>query len=84
MDTEQELKKVFACTFNVHLEKISSGTRQFELQEWDSLGQLRLIMEIEEAFHVSFLIEEIPALDTFEKMAASVKTKLENNRRSRQ
>jgi acyl carrier protein len=41
-------------------------------------------MEIEEAFHVSFLIEEIPSLDTFEKMAASVKTKLENNRRSRQ
>lgn len=76
METEQELRKVFAYTFNVLKERISSETRQFELQEWDSLGQLRLIMEIEEAFHISFSLEEIPTLNTFDKVLASLKLKL--------
>lgn len=83
MELEQELKKVFSGTFHISREKISRGTRQFELPEWDSLGQLRLIMEIEEAFHISFMMDEIPSLDTFDKILESIKLKLEENSRKR-
>ncbi|MFH1159523.1 MAG: acyl carrier protein [bacterium] len=79
MELEQELKKVFSHTFSVLQEKISVETRQFELQEWDSLGQLRLIMEIEEAFSVSFLMEEIASLDSFDKILENIKLKIKNN-----
>jgi len=75
MDPEQALKEVFARTFHISPEAVSTGTRQFELQEWDSLGQLRLIMEIEEQFQVSFMIEEIPGLDSFDKILEAVKRK---------
>jgi len=78
MDLEQELKKVFSRTFSILQEKISADTKQFELQEWDSLGQLRLIMEVEEAFQVSFLLEEIPSLDSFDKLLESITLKMKN------
>jgi len=75
MELEQELKNVFSQTFNISQEKISLKTRQVDLAEWDSLGQLRLIMEIETVFNVSFLIDEIATLDSFEKILYNIQTK---------
>lgn len=68
MELEQKLKKVFSETFNVSSEKIFSETKQSDLKDWDSLGQLRLFMEIESAFDTSFLIEEIKELNSFQKI----------------
>ncbi len=75
MDTELELKKVFARVFNLPVEKISAKTGQFKLEEWDSLGHLRLIMEVEMEFGISFTLEEVPGLDSFEKILNRVMTK---------
>lgn len=75
MELEQELKNVFSQTFNVSPEKISLKTRQIDLDEWDSLGQLRLIMEVEVIFNVSFMIDEIATLDSFEKILNNIQLK---------
>lgn len=77
MDPEKELKRVFSQTFNIPEEKISAETARLKLQEWDSLGHLRLIMETETVFGVSFTMEEIPALDSFGKILESIKMKLQ-------
>jgi acyl carrier protein len=79
MDPEKELKKVFSQTFNVPEEKISTETVQLKLQEWDSLGHLRLIMEVETAFGISFTMEEIPVLDSFGKILEKIRTKMKPN-----
>lgn len=78
MELEQELKNIFSQTFNVSSEKISLKTRQIDLNEWDSLGQLRLIMEVEAVFNVSFMIDEIATLDSFEKILNNIQVKLKN------
>jgi acyl carrier protein len=72
MSTEQKLKRVLSETFHVSEEKITPDTRQSELENWDSLGQLRLIMEIESAFDISFSMEEVVELNSFEKILERV------------
>ncbi len=78
MDLEQELKNIFSQTFNIDKKKISLKTRQVDLEEWDSLGQLRLIMEIESALNVSFSMDEVATLDSFEKILFNVQAKLKS------
>lgn len=68
MDTENIIKKTFAEVFNASVSVIDLKTKQNELEGWDSLGQLRLIMTLEEKFGISFSIEEIATLNTFEKV----------------
>ena len=68
MNTEEKLKEIFVTTFNTQSDKITLQTRQNEFENWDSLGQLRLIMAVEEAFNVSFAIDEIASMTTFERI----------------
>lgn len=68
MNTEEKLKEIFVTTFNTQSDKITLQTRQNEFENWDSLGQLRLIMAVEEAFSVSFDIDEIASMTTFERI----------------
>lgn len=68
MNTEEKLKEIFVTTFNIQSDKITLQTRQNEFENWDSLGQLRLIMAVEEAFNVSFDIDEIASMTTFERI----------------
>jgi len=60
--------KIIEDTFNVKIndsyEEISSDT----IEEWDSLGQINLIMEIEKYFDVKFPTELIPLMDSAEKI----------------
>ncbi len=72
MNIEEKLKEIFATTFNAQSDKITLQTRQNEFENWDSLGQLRLIMAVEEAFNVSFAIDEIASMTTFERILNKV------------
>ncbi len=76
METERRLKKVFARTFNVPEDAIGPGTMPSELTGWDSLGQLRLMMEVEQEFQVSFAMEEVVLLNSFEKILEALERKL--------
>ena len=46
MNTEEKLKEIFVTTFNTQSDKITLQTRQNEFENWDSLGQLRLILDV--------------------------------------
>jgi acyl carrier protein len=72
MDIEKRLKKVFSETFYIPDEKITPETRPSNLAEWDSLGQLRLFMNIESEFLISFHIDEIRELNSFEMICNKI------------
>jgi len=76
MDIEKRLKKLFSETFNVQEEKITPDTRPSNLAEWDSLGHLRLFMNIESEFRISFHIDEIKELTSFVMILEMVKEKI--------
>ena len=75
MEIESRLKQIFVDVFNTKADKITLQTKQNELEGWDSLGPLRIIMAVEESFNISFSIEEIAALTTFER----IMNKIEQN-----
>lgn len=79
MEIEAKLKQIFSEVFNVPVSMISESTEQKMLNEWDSLGQLRLIMTIEESFDVSFSIDEIESLSNFQVILQNLTDKLSNN-----
>ena len=78
MEIEAKLKQIFSEVFNVPVSMISESTEQKMLNEWDSLGQLRLIMTIEESFDVSFSIDEIESLSNFQVILQNITDKLSN------
>jgi acyl carrier protein len=76
MNREQALRQVFARTFNISPEEVGPGTGPSSIGAWDSLGQLRLIMEVEETFGVDFSMDEVVTLDSFGKILAALDQKV--------
>jgi acyl carrier protein len=78
MDNETIIKNTFAEVFEISASSIDLKMKQNELKGWDSLGQLRLIMTLEEKFNISFDIDEIATLNTFEKILNKTLQKISN------
>jgi acyl carrier protein len=58
-DARTSLHAVFREVFDDDALEISDSTVREDLPAWDSLGHIRLVSAMEEAFDVSFSIEEI-------------------------
>lgn len=78
MDNETIIKNTFAEVFEISSSSIDLKMKQNELKGWDSLGQLRLIMTLEEKFNISFDIDEIATLNTYEKILNKTLQKISN------
>ncbi len=76
MNYEKEIKKIFSEIFEISAENIDPKIKQNELKSWDSLGQLRLIMALEENFEIAFDIEEIASLNSFDKILNKTSQKI--------
>ena len=65
MKDDKIFEKVGQCVssvFNLDSAKVSLESSFETIPNWDSLGHLRLIMAVEEAFAIRFATEEIPTL----------------------
>lgn len=59
---QDALLQLAARVFGEPLESLSPGTRYGEVSGWDSVNHLRLVMEAENLFGVSYALEAIPQL----------------------
>lgn len=75
MQLEKQLIALIARTFAVDAAILHSESGQEDLKAWDSLGHLRLIMQVEAEFGVAFSIDEIPTLTSISKIATSIRAK---------
>lgn len=62
MSTMDTVVDVMADVFGVPREQLTVSTVQEDLPEWDSLGHLNLMLALEEAFDVSFSVDEMADL----------------------
>jgi len=60
MTINVQLQKLIAEFFNQPEAKISLSTSNNDIEEWDSLEHIKLILEIEEKFNVKFPLDVIP------------------------
>lgn len=64
----ERIKKIMAELFNVNIETIPDEATIKEIENWDSLNHIKLIMEIENEFNIKFDTEVIPELNSLEKI----------------
>ena len=62
--TFQRLQQTIAATLKVPLTKVTVTTRDQDLPAWDSLGQVNLIMALEQEFGVYIEVEEFGNLNS--------------------
>ena len=57
-DLRNRFNKLIAAVFNMEVSGIRDDRGPHDIQAWDSLGQLNLILQVENEFEVTFDIED--------------------------
>ncbi len=61
-------ERLVAKVFGLHLSQVTDATSNQNTSEWDSLGHVTLIMELEGHYGVSFSTDEALALTSVESL----------------
>ena len=69
------IKNVFSSALNIGNYDLKLESKFEEVPEWDSLGHMRIIQELEEQLNIEFDIDEIVDVDTVEKIMDLAKSK---------
>ena len=59
MDNQEKLYSVFSELFQVDRKVLDDGSSQDTIPNWDSIGMVNLVVELEKAFNVQFDVLEI-------------------------
>lgn len=71
---EEKILNILKETFE--LESVDTTCSQATCPAWDSMGQLNLVAELEDAFDISLEPEEIGEMKSFEDVVRLVSSKL--------
>lgn len=66
-ETEKKVIKVFTTSFNVDENKIQLTDTKNDIEAWDSIGHLHLIMNLETEFNIKMDTEDVVKIDSVEK-----------------
>ena len=70
------IKNVFHKALNINDYDLKLNSKFEEVPEWDSLGHMRIIQELEEQLNIEFDINEIVDVDTVKKLINLAKSKI--------
>lgn len=70
---EQKILEILKDTFD--LESVDSSCSQDNCDAWDSMGQLNLVAELEDAFDITLEPEEIGTMKSFNDIVRILKSK---------
>lgn len=76
---KEKILKIMESVFETSGLESKGNVHQNDLENWDSLRHLNLIIELEETFDVSYEPEEIGDMNTLDKIIAVTKAKQEQN-----
>ena len=64
-DIKKELKTIMSAVFEVPIDQITEDSSSDNIESWDSLKHLNLILALEEEFDISIPDEEVGNLFNF-------------------
>ena len=70
------IREVFQAALDLGDYELKLDSQFEEVPEWDSLGHMRIVYELEAKFDIEFDIEEIIDVDTVEKIMIPTQSKL--------
>lgn len=66
MEIDLRLIKIVAKHFNIPVEAVNTETSKDNVEDWDSLEHIKLILEIEDEFKMKFPLEKIPFITSIQ------------------
>lgn len=67
MTNLEKYKKAFIDILSVTEDQLQAGLKYQDISEWDSVGHMDLIAELEDAFGIMFETDDIIDLNSYEK-----------------
>lgn len=64
MNLFSQVQPVIAATLRVPTDSITHKTRDEDVPSWDSLGQVNLIMALEQTFEIQVEVEDFASLNS--------------------
>ena len=64
---KKKLIAMFATSLNISEDKINENLKYNEIEEWDSIGHMSLMSEIEDGFKISLETDDIIDFSSFKK-----------------
>ncbi len=80
MDIYEQLTPVFRDVFDNDDIELTTALTADQVEGWDSLGHVRLMIAIEKALKITLSTTEITGLDNVGQLVQIVETKLNTNR----
>ena len=65
---KSEIKEILARVLDIDISTISNNATQKDINKWDSLQHLNLIVEIEDVYSISLEPEDISEMITLDKI----------------
>lgn len=76
MEIKERLQEIFRDVFDDEELEIREEMSAKDIEDWDSLAQINLIIAIEKEFGVKFNLEEVSKLKNIGEMLVQIRTKL--------
>ena len=67
MSNKQKFNKAFMTAFDIEESILGSDLKYESIQEWDSIGHMQLIAELEDSFEISMEMDDIIDFSSYEK-----------------
>lgn len=79
-NTIERIKSAIAATFEIPVETICDDSSNQTVEKWDSIGQINLVMALEQELGLNFTMEEIAELKDFAAICRVVERKMSEPR----
>ena len=67
MSNKQKYQDIFVKSLSIETKKFSEKTKYNEIPEWDSIGHMTLMSDLEEEFNISLDTDDIVDFSSFKK-----------------
>lgn len=76
MNVEQKVKDIVAGVSGVDVNEVTLQSAVGDFPQWDSMGQMAIIQQVEETFEISFEPEEMMEMEDVNDIIKAVEAKL--------
>lgn len=79
MDILEKLEEIFRDVFDDETIILTNETTSKDIEDWDSLAHINLILAIKEQFNIDFTLEEVAEYKNVGDMTKAIERKVKNN-----
>ena len=76
MNVEEQVKAIVAQVSEVEVSEVTNESAIGDFPAWDSMGQMAILQQVEEAFGITFEPEEMMEIEDVNDIIVAVENKL--------